>query len=231
MSRSGFTPGFSPITPSALDHKRTVHTRDRSEISAAVHQTASPQERETRPSQDGAHKRRRISPNEHDADSGYPSHLRADQIDFMSGAVGSASSASTTSSIFSHPSHGTMSSAHGHSLYSQNQTPPTVHDSSPANHGQSPKSQVFPSSRHERDGQSVPAAHTPNNASALGKANGSAGPRPSARPGPGEIKGQKIAYDPELDPKHKKLPREQRISARWRSFGQNVCQSLPPITS
>ena len=143
--------------------------------------------------------------------------------DLLNG-VGSASSTSTTSSIFS-TSHGAVYMPHANDAQkSTSLTPLTTADSSPP-----PNSLGSPNSSRLLNGPFLgtksnrsPSRHKDTEASV---ASVTKFPRPlkrlQARPGAGEAKGLKIVYDPDLD---KKLSSKERKSRQpqYEPFGQEV---------
>ena len=143
--------------------------------------------------------------------------------DLLNG-VGSASSTSTTSSIFS-TSHGAVYRPHTNDVQkSTSLTPLTTADSSPPpNLLGSPNNSRLPNgpSQGTKSNRS-PSRHKDMEASV---ASTSKFPRPlkrlQARPGAGEAKGLKVVYDPDLD---KKLSSKERKSRQpqYEPFGQEV---------
>ena len=153
------------------------------------------------------------------------------QGDLLNG-VGSASSSSTVSSVFS-ASHRTLNALHNHGApHSTNLTPLTNVDLSPPRHAmESPKPKAPISGTTSTD--RLAGARTSRQGSGVSKNLGPAGytclKRLSARPYEGEIKGEKLKYDP--DPKERKSKRPV-----YEPFGQNVRlqpnyrYDIPPIT-
>ena len=143
--------------------------------------------------------------------------------DLLNG-VGSASSTSTTSSIFS-TIHGAVSLPHTNDAHkSTSLTPLTTADSSPPPNplGSPKKSRLlngsFPGTKSNRSPSRCKDVET----SVASKLQFSHPPkRLQARPGAGEAKGLKVVYDPDLD---KKLSSKERKSRQpqYEPFGQNV---------
>ncbi len=157
-----------------------------------------------------------------------PSHAIQEETDLVQGdllnGVGSASSTSTASSVFSASNRMPSSTRQYGAHQSTSWTPLTQVDASPSRDAMnSPKRDQ--SCRVEgypvrRDGHTSPGLHgKPIEASGLEI-------RPSrnhlsARPGQGEIKGERIKYDPELDKKLSK--KDMRVTKPvWENFGQQV---------
>lgn len=143
--------------------------------------------------------------------------------DLLNG-VGSASSTSTTSSIFS-TSHGAVYMAHTNDAHkSTSLTPLTTADSSPPlNSLGSPNNPrllngPFPG----RKSNPSPSRHKAMDTSVASRLQFPHPPsRLQARPGVGEAKGLKVVYDPDLD---KKLSSKERKSRQpqYEPFGQDV---------
>ena len=149
--------------------------------------------------------------------------------DLLTG-VGSASSlASTASSVFSHGGQPNMATYTGVSGQQHALTPLTNTDSSPPGKNLSPRSAKAPSDHmparsvdlyasadatSNNVSETITPIHTPPEA------------KLQARPGPGEEKGSKLVWDPELD---EKLPPKdkKRFKAKYKQFGQEVRQDIP----
>jgi [histone H3]-lysine4 N-trimethyltransferase SETD1 len=167
--------------------------------------------------------------------------LRPESGDLLNG-VGSASSlASTASSVFSHsnpPSHNmsthTSNSNGGHggaTTSASALTPLTNGDLSPPGKTASPRSaaKMLPVSS-ERSAVASPASvtapSTVNDASRLDQKAITPIQTPpetrlQARPGPGEVKGFRCVYDPDLDKKLHGAERKKR-KVHYREFGKEV---------
>lgn len=143
--------------------------------------------------------------------------------DLLNG-VGSASSTSTTSSIFS-TSHGAVYRPRANNAHkSTSLTPLTTADSSPPpNTSGSPNNPrllngPFPGTKSDRS----PSRYKDTEASVASTLKFSRPlKRVQARPGAGEAKGSKVVYDPDLD---KKLSSKERKSRQpqYEPFGQGV---------
>lgn len=143
--------------------------------------------------------------------------------DLLNG-VGSASSTSTVSSIFS-TSHHAPNMAHPNETHnSTSLTPMTNADSSPqSNTFDSPQNQRIREkgiSDRKQNCTPPPYAATEPPAS-LRQQHAQPLPRTLARPGRGEVKGLKVTYDPDLD---KKLTSKERKSRQviFEEFGKEV---------
>lgn len=129
--------------------------------------------------------------------------------------VGSASSTSTSSSVFSNSHHTRSNAPKNGQASSTSLTPMTVVDSSPPDHGQdSPerKDILYHSTLRtsQKPSNEVETAQTTNAVS-----HG----RKQARPGRGEVKGSRVVYDPDLVPsKDRKYKKVQ-----YETFGELVC--------
>ena len=138
-----------------------------------------------------------------------------------SAGVGSDSSlASTVSSVFSNvqPPHGAIAAltSDSHSL-----TPITNTESSPLRKTTSPSNNKYITERSygnpSRDWRNQPSG--PDNV--VNVVQPTSEKRTQARPGPGQAKGFKVLYDPELDPKLSGKDRK-RHKVRYRNFGEEV---------
>lgn len=147
---------------------------------------------------------------------------RAESGDLLTG-IGSASSlTSTESSVFSNPNtYSTMPSypiSSSHAL-----TPATNTDSSPPpGRTHSPRPAKFPRLEQSRSGSASPfAKHATASSTAITPVHTPPNTRTQVRPGSGELKGFRIVYDPELDPKiHGKERR--KLKPRYKNFGEEV---------
>ena len=146
--------------------------------------------------------------------------------DLLNG-VGSASSTSTASSVFSsnHQPMNVTNNAGPHQTTSL--TPLTNADSSPSrSKSTSPGKRLADQHqiRHHNVTHSPPRA-----ASHVQPTFDTSRPRASARPGPGEPKGYKAVYDPELDKNVQKMSQRERktLKVRYENFAENVRQIFP----
>lgn len=144
--------------------------------------------------------------------------------DLLNG-VGSASSlASTVSSVFSHSGQPNMASYPGVSGQQHALTPLTNTDSSPPGKNLSPRSTKAPGDHmvlKSADPYATTDATSNNVSETITPIHTPPEVQQQARPGPGEEKGSKLVWDPELDeklqPKDKK-----RFKAKYKQFGQEV---------
>lgn len=143
--------------------------------------------------------------------------------DLLNG-VGSASSTSTASSIFS-TNHHVANMAHPNGTrHSTSLTPLTTADSSPpANTLDSPQQRrIRERGNYEHESGRSPAhSEVQTTHPFLQQSYAEPPTQAHARPGRGEIKGIKVLYDPDLD---KKLTSKERKSRRvqYRDFGKDV---------
>ena len=142
--------------------------------------------------------------------------------------VGSASSTSTASSIFSIVHKESHSSCHNGPHKSTSLTPLTNIDSSPrAGNLHSPKKSHISQYKMSSDLARSPILSPLEEPSApyeLDDGGKSSSGRRPARPGAGEEKGFKIVYDPDLDKALKALSSKEKRSrrAQYQPFGQEV---------
>ena len=115
-------------------------------------------------------------------------------------AVGSASSISTASSVFSSRQHNADMSRRNHTTSS---TPLTNGDYSPASKPLPSRYDRYAPSSSRHNTTDRPRSRQENTPQPVEK-------RRTARPGPGEPKGFKATYDPELDPKLKDNSSERK---------------------
>ena len=223
MSRSskGFA-DFFPTAPSVVAQKRSkaaqIRNRPRSpradEGSVAraslAHHASSERDREPAPPENGtSNGPTRILKNVPGCDD-----TENGPGDLLNG-VGSASSTSTSSSVFSnsyHPRSHEPRYGHGSST---SLTPMTVVDSSPPDHGHgSPERKN--SLHHAMSRTShVPSPH-------VGTAQTTSNPglsRKQARPPKGEVKGCRLVYDPDLVPSKERKNKK----VQYETFGELVC--------
>lgn len=142
--------------------------------------------------------------------------------DLLNG-VGSASSSSTADSVFSANLRTLGNTRSLESGHLDSLTPLTNVDSSPpSNTAGSPRKRDFSMSAAGCTGGRVLSHYrVPETLHSVLSANVLQFP-PQARPGRGEIKGEKVLYDPELD---KKLSSKERKSRQVlsKTFGEEVC--------
>lgn len=244
MSRSskGFA-DFFPTAPSVLQQKRSKASQDRRR----------PQSPSTGPSQ-SSHTSSEFGPSA-------SSHGKVEGATLTNGAsngavstmarsltneesecintdvsheVGSTSSTSTTSSIFSAGHRDVNLAQHQGTLHGTNLTPLTNIDSSPRANGMHSPQKRLPDDKH------LPARKPPISPMRdyredavnfkVEGASTSYGPsrestpiasRPQARPGKGQVKGFRIAYDPQYDKTLKGEEKKGR-QARFEPFGEDV---------
>ena len=242
MSRSskGFA-DFFPTAPSVLEQKRS--------------RTAQHRQRQKSPSTD-SYTHRQPFPVRADIKSGYgdsgmipqarptdredvrsePVPISQDDSDLAQGdllnGVGSASSSSTASSVFS-TAHHPPGLAGGQPA--NNLTPLTNSDSSPPRGLKSPictkdENQAAISSKSLRPLTQVHSMTQTTSTSDPSDMCGSWGT--NARPGKGEAKGTRVVYDPDLDKTLSSKERKGR-KVQYETFGEEVCEgriSLVPLS-
>lgn len=234
MSRAskGFA-DFFPTAPSVLQQKRSraAQHRRRQESSSVVHADPTPAVSDAVEvaTKDGElDKKPLINGTDDDERMADQIPVVQDEGDYVQGdllnGVGSASSSSTTSSVFS-THHRNLSVTHnGGAYHMATLTPITNTDSSPPGVHKSPSqhkldrfvgmdvgnSSRTPDSHHVAP---TPEALTP--ISSPGRAN------TQARPGRGEVKGVKVVYDPELDKKLSSKEKKAR-KVQYKTFGEEV---------
>ena len=158
-----------------------------------------------------------------------PAVVAQDEGDSVQGdllnAVGSASSSSTASSVFSTHHRNLAILQHGTTHSSYTPTPLTVADSSPPRVHKSPPQTKRDALAGMDSGLSV---RTPDSNHKAPTPEfdltpiSSPGPEGlQARPGKGEVKGIKVTYDPDTD---KKLDSKERkkLKVKWHTFGEEV---------
>ena len=238
MSRAskGFA-DFFPTAPSVLQQKRTktAQHRKRSKPPAAEEEPVAyeiSQSANANPENaDVGH--RLVTNGIHRGDlTTEPSLVTQEETEFIHGdllnAAGSASSSSTTSSVFSiqHPTE-VISNGNG-GLLLATLTPLTNTDSSPPGRKNSPPdrakqlpltsinvhSEAPPVLPAHADIEQMSAALTPINSPGSGPLQ--------ARPRRGEPKGTKAVYDPELDKKLSSKDKKSR-KVQYTTFGEEVC--------
>ena len=221
MSRSskGFA-DFFPTAPSVVAQKRSkaaqIRNRPRSPRAdegpvaraTLAHHASSEREREPAPADNGiSNGSTRIVNNAPGCDE-----AEIGSGDLLNG-VGSASSTSTSSSVFSnsyHPRSHAPRYGHGGST---SLTPMTVVDSSPPDHGHgSPERKDSLHHTMSRTSQ-MPSTHA---GTTLTTSNPG---RKQARPPKGEAKGCRVIYDPDLVPSKERKNKK----VQYETFGELVC--------
>ncbi|KAF2842648.1 histone H3-K4 methyltransferase Set1 [Patellaria atrata CBS 101060] len=158
---------------------------------------------------------------------------KSESGDLLNG-VGSASSlASTVSSVFSSGGHSApnMSSYPGATANVHALTPLTNNDFSPPGKTSSPHTikphndAMYIDNTLSQDIATANRSHSTSNA--ITPIHTPPEPNLQARPGPGEVKGFRLTYDPELD---EKLPPKDRrkVKARYKTFGEAEDPAPPP---
>ena len=233
MSRSakGFA-DFFPTAPSVLEQKRsrTAQHRQRKESPLADsynHRQASSVRADIN-SRDGDPG---TIPHAHSADRedvrSEPTPISQDDSDLAQGdllnGVGSASSSSTASSVFS-AAHHAPGLARGQPT--NNLTPLSAPDSSPPRGHKSPVHTKYESYAEMPNKSSRPPPQIHNmtqttNIPTLPNMCGSW--RIDARPGKGEAKGTRAVYDPDLDKTLSSKERKGR-KVQYETFGEEVCE-------
>ena len=235
MSTGSTYANFFPAAPSVLQEKKraarernraNVPSVDRSGIVAASYQ------RSPSLTEDGVQEGRdHASRDGHDPmDIDDKSSAAGDSGDLLNG-VGSASSmASTRSSTFSNGGQTGISARAGAGVRVQDLTPITNDDLSPPDNAYSPKStrtQILDPKPNEHafsfdsdqtirpTMEAFTPVPTPPRATIA-----------QARPGPGEPKGLKAIYDPELDPKLS-MKDKRKAKVKYRNFGE--VSTLEPL--
>ncbi len=218
---------FFPSAPRTIQQKRSRETRKRSPSPPdAVSQTASP----SVVGNGSSHRESEATPLPYTTSHGQPKKasgpLTHDYHEPTHGdiahEVGSASSTSTTSSVFSANQRAAKMPLSNGVLHSTSLTPLTNIDSSPRTNG-----------IHSPPKRPTQDCHFSRPTSPYGPAKGysptdsdsSRTPqpaRPQARPGKGEVKGYRITYDPSLDKTGKSKEKKGR-EAQFEPFGQDVC--------
>lgn len=144
----------------------------------------------------------------------------------LANEIGSATSISTTSSVFS-SNHRVAKMAQSNGLHkSTSLTPLTNIDSSPRANGMHSPSKGVLSQNHYSAGASPrsPSGNSSAKSSLSTRLDPTGATQPSklkVRPGKGEVKGYKIVYDPGLDKTGKSKEKKNR-EAQYEAFGQEV---------
>lgn len=236
MSRAakGFA-DFFPTAPSVLQQKRSRTVQNRKKQKPSVSDEQSPTHAPSKsaptttgdPELEGALLRDRTQGDHRIAETSSTNqedneYTKGDQLN----GVGSRSSSSTTSSVFStnHRSIG-PSCSNGSNLITS-LTPLTNTDSSPPGTNKSPPTHTPHPIHSGIDGyistesitslamEHTPAALTPVSSPGLAPIQ--------ARPGKGEVKGIKLVYDPETDQKLSSKEKKER-KVQYKTFGEEVC--------
>lgn len=152
---------------------------------------------------------------------------RVETGDLLNG-VGSASSlASTVSSVFSHGGVPGMAPHSGVLAQNHTLTPLTTSDSSPPGKTLSPRSAKIVADHacaKDEDAPTMPGQGSNVASKTITPMHTPPESRPQARPGPGEEKGAKLVWDPELDDKLSAKDKK-RFKPKYKVFGVEV--SLP----
>ncbi|KAL8680192.1 MAG: hypothetical protein Q9186_003604 [Xanthomendoza sp. 1 TL-2023] len=231
MSRSskGFA-DFFPTAPSVLKRKRSRAAESHREIPFPAAGGGSPPYRPSEGIQskkctpEGDHVQVSVSKgnlaplaNQEDND--------CTQGDLLNG-VGSASSTSTASSVFS-ASNQVLNRSHQHESHQSTSWTPLTHvDASPSGDAMdSPRRHRLgteTASAKQLNGAPTPGPHSDNKTSS-DAASKHLTRDYQARPGKGEVKGEKITYDPYFDPKIKNDKNEKyKRKPKYARFGQTV---------
>ncbi|MCJ1311131.1 histone methyltransferase set1 [Agyrium rufum] len=149
--------------------------------------------------------------------------------DLLNG-VGSASSTSTASSVFSQQTHNLVSSAREKNPQLSNLTPLTNTESSPPMAAKSPhlgNAKIRLESELKLATSTPDSQHLAPTPEALTPIGSPKLKTDKARPGRGEVKGVKTVYDPELDKKLSSKDRKAR-KAVFKTFGEEDNEQPPP---
>ncbi|KAL8807519.1 MAG: hypothetical protein Q9182_000684 [Xanthomendoza sp. 2 TL-2023] len=231
MSRSskGFA-DFFPTAPSVLKRKRSRAAESRREIPFPAAGRGSPPYRPTEGIQskkctpEGDHVLISISKG-NSAPLAHQEENDCSQGDLLNG-VGSASSTSTASSVFS-ASNQVLNKSHQHESHQPTSWTPLTHvDASPSGDAMdSPRRHHLgteTASAKQLNGGPTTGAHSDNKPSS-DTASKQLKRDYQARPGKGEVKGEKIIYDPYLDAKIKNDKNEKhKRKPKYARFGQMV---------
>ncbi|KAL8997863.1 MAG: hypothetical protein Q9169_002945 [Polycauliona sp. 2 TL-2023] len=240
MSRSskGFA-DFFPTAPSVLQRKRSRVAESAHRLPSPAATARSPAHRSSgdpHPAQLGAERlQSRTAAPKNDSGSAPPHALQEDNEcthgDLLNG-VGSASSTSTASSVFSaHNQALNHSNQHG-SHQSATWTPLTNVDASPSQDTMdSPHPNHPPTEKHHVASSNArkPLPEQSKNGALLDSVNQQLGRNFQARPAEGEVKGETISYDPCLDSKIKndKVQKRDR-RPKYARFGEKDDERPPP---
>lgn len=150
--------------------------------------------------------------------------LNGELGDMLNG-VGSASSLNSVgSSIFSNPVHNENGQHRGTGLGSLTLTPLTTHESSPPEKMSSPDKCLVNSIKPHLNGGGFRNSNESVTATAIEQPGIAAVPSNNpiqARPGPGQAKGQRASYDPELD-FHTTSKERRKGKPKYKKFGEEV---------
>lgn len=240
MSNSkGSFAGFFPSAPSVQQQRRKRAALDRDHSGAVsdglVNGAASPCDQDEQSSSNhGSRKRQRLSHSELEGtvDEGVirQNPLNGETGDLPNG-VGSASSlSSAVSSVFSSSAQTVMPvQPHGIAAGSHSLTPLTNIDSSPPGHQKSPRSTK---ALLDNPASGTTLSLNGDDLKAAGSSSAAITPdatppliRVEARPPPGETKGVKAIYDPELDTRISAKDK-RKLKIRYRKFGEDVSASF-----
>ena len=235
MSRSskGFA-DFFPTAPSVLQQKRFKASQDRRRHQSPSTGQSCPSSALSAPPapSDGEGDGETLpngTPNGHF--NTMPNSLMREENEIVNSdiahEVGSTSSTSTTSSIFSAVNRDANMAHHDGPHKSTSLTPLTNTDSSPRANGNNSPSKRRIYDEHLSVGNSAlsPPRDQLGGASiyrGLDPTRAQLPPAPSARPGKGEVKGFKAVYDPDLDKTLKGKEKRSR-QVQFSPFGEEVC--------
>ena len=225
---------FFPTAPSVLQQKRSRAAQQRRKLQSPPagrpESVCAPSESQEAPVEDvdggGGTPVNRAESEEVKVESTVVAQDEGDSVqgDLLN-AVGSASSSSTTSSVFSTHNRTLAILQQGTSHQATTLTPLTVADSSPPRVHKSPPQTKRDALAGMDLGSSVRTPDSNHKAPTpefdLTPIN-SPGPEGlQARPGKGEVKGIKVTYDPDTD---KKLDSKERkkLKVKWHTFGEEV---------
>ena len=231
MSRSskGFA-DFFPTAPSVLQQKRFKASQDRKvhrSSSTAHFQHSHPPSAPPAPSKgehEGSHSVNRLTNGELDT---VPQSLTQEDNEYgnsdIAHEVGSASSTSTVSSIFSAGQREVTMGYQSGPHKSTSLTPLTNIDSSPRPNGMNLSPKRFVHVQHFPSTNSLKSPSSPQLSDSNNTGLDPVDPlrRPQARPEKGEIKGFRIIYDPDLDSALRGKERKSR-PAQYQPFGEEV---------
>jgi len=243
MSRAsaGSFADFFPTAPSVLQQKHkkaALDRRRRKSPSLPLPICTAPTLNNSDPllAHEGRREGYETSANEPDilmADQDDRYSTNGDPGDLLNG-VGSASSlTSTVDSVFSHNSHSNLVIKNGAGAGFSSMTPLTNHESSPPERSYSPRFEKLTTNTKyvSTNGFNyhAEANHLPRSTSV--SITPIATPPQNfvrARPGPGELKGFKAIYDPELDQKLAAKDKK-KVKVRYKKFGEEVSLQTPTI--
>ena len=226
MSRSSFE-GFFPAAPAVLQQKKSKAALERKQLASSPRSSEGAVAVSAAPEGSGAAKRSEPSADSQDGQraalADAPAHVQDDaesvQGDLLNG-VGSASSSSTVSSVFSGRQRTT--GVNDRKSIPRNTSTPLTNDDVTSPLDKSPSRAKIDESSKPRMAETHPPSKQPKAGSATPHADESS-PK-SALPGPGENRGQVIVYDPELD---KSLSSKERRARKpvYKEIVEEVCLS------